>query len=49
MDSWGKCSNVSLQISFLEYTFHCVMDFKKQIEDLVVEVMDHNKGNDVSV
>jgi len=34
---------------FLESTFRDVMDFMKEIEDLVVKIMDHNKGNDDSI
>jgi hypothetical protein len=46
---WGRMPHYWSSNFFLESTFHYIMDFMKEIEDLAVRVMDCYKGNDDSI
>jgi hypothetical protein len=47
INNWGKMPHYWSSNFFLESSY--LMDFMKEIEDLVVRVMDHNKGHDDNI
>ncbi len=49
INNWGRMPRCRSSNFFLESTICYIMDFMKEIEDLVVKVMDHNKGIDDSI